>query len=150
LLWSLKSQLKRHLMRTAIATSYLMDRDLAIRARAELSDILLDDRVVHLEHVAYAAASPQRLEQLITNPQPLDSPLLTGMDSINESVVAACIAHIAGFDDRDGTGRGKTLLRDVLRDPLAVRAVLDVASRSAAIDHWNARMAERGRDNALV
>jgi hypothetical protein len=140
LLRSLKARLTRHLMRTAVATSYLIDDRLAARARAELTDLLLGDRVVHLEHITYAACSPARLERLVGARRPLDEPLRQSVHRIEGPALTACIAEVAEFD---GAARGNEdpRLLALLSHRVAIRAVLDVATRAPAMACWKAATA---------
>jgi hypothetical protein len=135
--WSLKSRLGLELMRAGVATSYLIDDRLAARARAELANLLPDNRSVHLEHLAYFAASPERMENLLGDIRPLDEPLLEFRFGDVESLVNDCLMNVAQVGEVSRGDRRYRVLHVALRDRLAVQALLNVTSRASAIAHWS-------------
>ena len=138
LLGMVKGHIEGVLQRTAIATSYLIKPELAARARALVVNALSGDRPIHLEHFAHAVSDRVRMAQLVANGEPLDSPWRHSPHPLDEAGAVGCMADIAGLSDPVPQAAGQTLRQDILSDPLALRAVVHLATRSSAKAQWGA------------
>jgi hypothetical protein len=138
LLLSARRHLESVLKRIGIATSYLLDPGLAVRARAELADMLSGGRTAHLEHLSFAVTVPWRMQRLLVDRLPLDHPWRQLAGPLDERELIECIADIA--DIGGGSGGIPPTLREVLNDPLAIQAILNVVTRTDAMSHLTAEM----------
>lgn len=130
---SMKWYLADSLKKAGIATSYLLPHHLGVSARAKLARQLEDAQATDLAHLAYAAADPRRMEELLRAGQPFDQPWRHQPNGVDDAVLTRCIAEIADLAGALQHEIGDEIY-SVLEDYAALQAVINASTRSAATD----------------